>query len=224
MKTLAFAALFLTAFGCSRTSSQPHAALASDAGAPSSVVDAAVITAHPADAGITLDAYCAAATGAGGGVPENFTCRGEEVRPSCDVQEKKRLATLGKIVLVDEKIIDGTHAMLALVDASGHFSILERVQTEDCDLGDPADVSLALVSASEIAEGGAPAATIVVDSLRYDPPFQGGARILTAERRSIRCQAGAGAPHCDEPATLGTFTGPETGDKPPPFSQWKRAR
>ena len=221
MKTVAIASLVLTTFSCSRTSSEPHAAQAQDASAPPATVVADASVALPVDAGITLDAYCATMIGAGG-LPENFTCRGEEVRPSCNMQEKKKLATLGKIVLVDEKTADGTHAMLVLVDPSGHFSILERVQTEDCDLGDPADVSLELVSASESAEAGAPTAAIVIDSLRNDPPYQTGPRILTAARRSIRCHARVGPPECDKPTTIGTYTGPTTTGNPPPFSQWKR--
>lgn len=221
MKRVATMPLLLLAIACTRTESRSQPAPVVDASAPAIIVDASITS--PLDAGVTLDAYCEGVT-TPAGLPESFTCRGEEARPSCKVQEKKKLATLGKIMLVDEKTSEGTHAMLVLVDSSGHFSILERVQTEDCDLGDPADVSLELVSASEIAEGGAPIAAIVSDSLRIDPPFQGGARIFTGTRHSVRCESRSGVPVCGKPTTLGTFTGPMTGDKPPPFSHWTPAK
>ncbi len=94
--------------------------------------------------------------------------------------------------------------------------------------GDPASVDLDLVSVREDTDAGAREATVVFDSLRIDPPYtmEGvqGPQMLAAARRSVRCRAGGAAPECDPPTTLGTFEGPMTSDKPPPFSKWKPAK
>lgn len=171
----------------------------------------------------TIDVYCKEFV-AGTDTKDGFPCIGEPVHPTCVPKPVKKLPTLGTIVRLSEKEPDGTHTALVLANAEGRFATLIRIPTQDCDLGDPATVTLELVSAREDADAGLPTAAIVVDSLQVDPPFQGGPRILEAARFSIRCHVRDAAPECDEPTKLGTFVGPMTSDEPPPFTQWKSAK
>ena len=223
MKIVAIAWLAFAAFGCSRMRSEPHAAPVVDASSPlsASAPDAHVVA--PFDAGVDIEEYCALLVERSESRDE-FSCRGEKVRGKCDTFLTVPFAKFAGAHLMHVRTADDTEVLLVLAGWNGPFTILERVRTEECDLGDPADVSLKVVSANEDLDGGVPVATIVFDSLRVDPPLQGGPRILTATRRSVDCRAGTGAPACDPPVTLGTFTGPTTDGKAPPFSRWKHPK
>ncbi len=222
MKTLVFLPLSLLLVGCTRAGSRSHVATPTDAGVVvASTIDADVVAAPEAKAAPTLAGYCKDFITKNDS-PDGFMCRGQRVHPTCAITEKTTLATLGTVALVDEKGPTDTKSTLMIVDRNGHFALAEQVTTEECDLGDPADVSLQLVAAHESADGGTPQATIAVDSIRNDPPYQGGGRIWSVARHSVRCQEGADGLACDKPTTLGTFNGPVLGDRPPPFSQWTR--
>lgn len=184
-------------------------------------VDAGADAAPGASAITTIDAKCADFISKNDS-PEGFSCRGEASHATCTLDEKKTLTTLGAIVLEHEQSAEGTRSSFMIVDKNRHFALLTQIPTEDCDIGDPADVSLQLVSARETSDAGVPSATIVVDALRIDPPFQSGPRVLTAKRISVQCRAGASAPECDQPTTLGTFDGPLESNDPPPFSKWRK--
>ncbi|HEX7667710.1 MAG TPA: hypothetical protein VF407_24450, partial [Polyangiaceae bacterium] len=237
-------AIALVAIGCSRSKPPPpepvvgadaaalDASVGVDAGSPvdasvtaASVTDASAGDASAHDAGVsatatTLDAYCKDFV-ARTDEAEGFRCNTDVIHSSCVVKPLQKLPTVGTVVRLDDKEPAGAETSFALVNAEGRFVFLLEVPTEECDIGDPAAYTVGLVSATEDGDAGAPTATIVIDSLRVDPPLEGKYGI-TVKRIARRCRAGAIAPECDAPTTIASFQGPSASDKPPPFSKWKK--